>query len=138
MPMSSFAKSQARTMTKRKRKTTAKKKMTMRTKATAIPNSEPGQSKATPELSCIQFPISIQRSPLGFLLVQQQVQRDTDGIRALPELLRQVPLADDYVARRITLMNAVPIPEDFVGQKSQVAFLLSLGTFCPRAVGLQN
>jgi hypothetical protein len=35
-------------------------------------------------------------------------------------------------------MNAVPTRGDFVSQQSQIVFLLSLGTFGPRPVGLQN
>ncbi len=90
----------------------AVRRITMETKATG---SEIGLVNSGTLGSHVQFPISAQRSPLDFLLIEEQVQSGNHHIWSLPKLLRQISLTDDHVPSRVPLVNALPIRRNFLG-----------------------
>ena len=57
----------------------------------------------------VKLPVPAQGSPLDFLFAQEDVERCGNRIRALPQLFRQIALADDYVPGWVAFMDVASI-----------------------------
>lgn len=82
-------------------------------------------------LSAVQFPIAIQRCPLDFPLVQQQIERGHHGFWSLPQLFRQIAFADDHISSRKSLVYVAGVNRNPLAKSPEFAFPLSLRTFGP-------
>ena len=56
---------------------------------------------------------TVQRSPLDFVFVQEEVQCCGNGVRALAKLFRQIVHADNYVAGVLEAYSLARLLEDY-------------------------
>ena len=89
-------------------------------------------------LSGVQFPISLQRSLLNFLLRQQKMERLGDCIGTFSKLRCQISHAYYHIPGWVTFMHALPISRNLVSQRTQILLFLPLGTFGSCLVGIKN